>query len=281
MKNLLLLFTILCSGLFAQNFEYDTSFGDFKNASSFYITANGMIYVSDSGSDEIVLLDTLGNQLKTFGGYGWDENSFDNPTDVFADPLTIYVADKNNHAIKRFDKNLNYLSSLYKKESDNSEERFGYPLSCATSNQGDLYFIDSENSRIMKFDLYGNYKINFGGFDAGKYQLSDPTKLAISSSNNIFVIDGEDIIVYDDFGNGINRINIGQRINSIRILFDQLVLTTSDEIYHIYLRSPDLNITKFNLSGIDVLTNIVSAILLNNNLYVLTSKDILIFNKVD
>lgn len=281
MKNLLLLFTILCSGLFAQNFEYDTSFGDFKNASSFYITANGMIYVSDSGSDEIVLLDTLGNQLKTFGGYGWDENSFDNPTDVFADPLTIYVADKNNHAIKRFDKNLNYLSSLYKKESDNSEERFGYPLSCATSNQGDLYFIDSENSRIMKFDLYGNYKINFGGFDAGKYQLSDPTKLAISSSNNIFVIDGEDIIVFDDFGNGINRINIGQRINSIRILFDQLVLTTSDEIYHIYLRSPDLNITKFNLSGIDVLTNIVSAILLNNNLYVLTSKDILIFNKVD
>ncbi|MBK7629663.1 MAG: NHL repeat-containing protein [Ignavibacteriales bacterium] len=281
MKNLLLLFTILCSGLFAQNFEYDTSFGDFKNASSFYITANGMIYVSDSGSDEIVLLDTLGNQLKTFGGYGWDENSFDNPTDVFADPLTIYVADKNNHAIKRFDKNLNYLSSLYKKESDNSEERFGYPLSCATSNQGDLYFIDSENSRIMKFDLYGNYKINFGGFDAGKYQLSDPTKLAISSSNNIFVIDGEDIIVYDDFGNGINRINIGQRINSIRILFDQLVLTINDEIYHIYLRSPDLNITKFNLSGIDVLTNIVSAILLNNNLYVLTSKDILIFNKVD
>jgi hypothetical protein len=281
MIRLLFLFISISTVLCAQNYEYNKSFGDFKNTSSFYITANGMIYVSDAGSDEIILLDTLGNTLKTFGGYGWDENSFDNPVDVFADPLTIYIADKNNHAIKRFDKNLNYLSSLYKKESDNTEEVFGYPLSCATSNQGDLYFIDSENSRILKFDLYGNYKINFGGFDAGRYQLSHPTKLAISSSNKVFVIDGEDIIVFDDFGNGINIINTGKKLNSIRILFDQLVLTTTNEIYFTNLGASDLIISKFNLLGVDELQGIVSAILFNNKLYVLTSKDILIFNKVD
>lgn len=111
-----------------------------------------MIYISDFGKDEIIMIDTLGNNLKSFGGYGWDENSFDDPSDIFADPLTIYVSDKNNHSIKRFDKTLNYLSALYK-ESDNSEAQFGYPVSCATSNQGDLYFIDSENKRIMKFDI--------------------------------------------------------------------------------------------------------------------------------
>ena len=58
-----------------------------------------------------------------------------------------------------------------------------YPVSCATSNQGDLYFIDSENKRIMKFDIFGNFILNFGGFDAGKYQLSNPKQLAISSWN--------------------------------------------------------------------------------------------------
>ena len=218
MKNLILLIIFFCTSLNAQYFEFNKSFGDFKNASSFYITANGMIYVSDSGSDEVILLDTLGNTLKTFGGYGWDDNSFDYPADVFADPLTIYIADKNNHSIKRFDKNLNYLSSLKKRDSDNSEEQFGYPLSCATSNQGDLYFIDSENKRVMMFDIYGNYKISLGGFDAGKYQLSNPTKLAVSSSNKIYVIDNEDVFVFDDFGNGVNIINIGKELNSIRIL---------------------------------------------------------------
>lgn len=281
MKNLLLLFIIYCTSLYAQNFEFNKSFGDFKNASSFYITANGMIYVSDSGSDEIILLDTLGNTLKTFGGYGWDENSFDNPVDVFADPLTIYIADKNNHSIKRFDKNLNYLSSLSKRESDNPEEQFGYPLSCATSNQGDLYFIDSENNRVMKFDIYGNYKINLGGFNAGNYQLSNPTKLAISSLNKIFVIDDKDVFIFDDFGNGINIINIGKKLNSIRILFDQLVITTCNEIYYTNLKSIDSKVKKSNLLGYDELPNIVSAILVNDNLYVLNSKNILIFNKVE
>ena len=153
MKIIFVFYILFSSIALAQSFEYTESLGMFNKASSFYITANGFIYISDSGRDEIVLLDTLGNLLKTFGGYGWDENSFDDPADVFADPLNIYIADKNNHSIKRFDKNLNYLSSLYKRESDFSQEQFGYPISCATSNQGDLYFIDSENRRVMKFDI--------------------------------------------------------------------------------------------------------------------------------
>ena len=96
MNKLFFLFILISSVLIAQSFEYSESIGKFNKTSSFYITANGLIYVADSGRDEVVLIDTLGNQLRTFGGYGWDENSFDEPADVFADPLTIYVADKNN-----------------------------------------------------------------------------------------------------------------------------------------------------------------------------------------
>lgn len=280
MKKLFLLFTTLSSIAIAQSFEYSESIGKFNKASSFYITANGLIYISDIGTDEVYLLDTLGNQLKTFGGYGWDDNSFDQPVDVFADPLSIYIADKNNHAIKRFDKNLNYLSKLHKRDSDLSEERFGYPLSCATSNQGDLYLIDSENKRAMKFDLFGNFKMNFGGFDAGIYQLSKPLQLAISAKNNIFIIDGQDVIIFDDFGNGINKISLDKDLKSIRILFDQLVICTAEEIYHTYLRSSELKLNKINLQNFILNKPIVSAILLNNKLYILTRSEILIFNFV-
>jgi DNA-binding beta-propeller fold protein YncE len=226
-------------------------------------------------------MDTLGNKLRTFGGYGWNQNSFDDPADVFADPLNIYVADKNNHSIKRFDKNLNYLSSLYKRESDFSQERFGYPLSVATSNQGDLYFIDSDNKRIMKFDIFGNFIMDFGGFDAGKYQLSDPKQLAISSGNNIFVIDGSDIVIFDNFGNGIRIVNLENEIKSIRILFDQLVICVGDKIYHTYLRVSDSTLAEFNISGLENNDNIISAILLNNTLYVLNSDELLIFKQIN
>jgi len=279
MKKIFLLFVVVSSNVFAQSFEFSESIGNFNKASSFYITANGLIYVSDSGSDEIILLDTLGNQLKTFGGYGWSENSFDDPADVFADPLTIYTADKNNHKIKRFDKNLNFISSLFRRESDAQEEQFGYPISCATSNQGDLYFIDSENRRVMKFDIFGNFKMNFGGFDAGKYQLLNPKQLAISSANEIFIIDGADIIIFDSFGNGTNRISIDSSLSSIRILFDQLTICNGSEIYYSNLKSTDSKFTRLDLADFQIETQIISAILFNSKLYVLTEHELLIFNK--
>jgi len=265
------------SFVIAQSFEFSQSIGKFDRASSFYITANGLIYVSDSGKDEIIMLDTLGTGLKTFGGYGWDENSFDDPSDVFADPLTIYIADKNNNSIKRFDKNLNYLSSLNAGDNDNPEEQFRYPISCATSNQGDLYFIESENKRIMKFDIFGNFIMNFGGFDAGKYQLANPTQLAINSLNDIFVIDENDIVVFDQYGNGTSRINVAESLYSIRILFDQMVVCTRNEIYSSFLKLADPKLNQISLSEFDT-TEIVSAIVINNKLYVLTEKTILVFN---
>mgnify|MGYP002073203010 FL=1 len=279
MKNILALFLAISSLTAAQSFEYSESIGKFNRASSFYITANGLIYVSDSGSDEIILLDTLGNQMNTFGGYGWDENSFDDPADVFADPLSIYVADNNNHKIKRFDKNLNFISSLYRRESEFLQEQFGYPLSCATSNQGDLYFIDSENKRIMKFDIFGNFIMNFGGFDAGKYQLTNPKQLAISSWNYIFVIDGSDIVIFDNFGNGTNRISIDKPVNCIRILFDHMIISNGEEVYHSYLKSIDSKFTKIDLAGLEIDQKIISGILLNNRLYILTAKKLLVFDQ--
>lgn len=272
-------FLLFYSALLAQSFEFSQSIGQFNNASSFYITANGLIYISDFGKDEIVMLDTTGNAIKSFGGYGWDENSFDDPSDVFADPLTIYVADKNNHSIKRFDKNLNYVSSLQTKESSYTEEQFGYPISCATSNQGDLYFIESENKRIMKFDIFGNFILNFGGFDAGKYQLKNPHQLAITSSNNIFVIDENDIVVFDSYGNGFSRISVEKELRSIRILFDQMIVCTENEIFHSFLKVSDSKLNRLILSGTDI-PEIVSAILFNNKLYVLTNQSVLIFNKI-
>lgn len=278
LRSLFLIF-LFYSSIGAQSFEFSQSIGKFERASSFYITANGLIYISDAGKDEIVMFDTVGNNLKSFGGYGWDENSFDDPSDVFADPLNIYIADKNNNTIKRFDKNLNYLSSFTTRESDYAEEQFGYPLSCATSNQGDLYFIDSENKRIMKFDIFGKFILNFGGFNAGKYQLLNPTQLAIASSNNIFVIDGKDIVVFDQYGNGVSRIYVDKELKSIRILFDQLVVCTDSEVYYSFLKDPDSELNRITISGADV-PGIVSAILFNKKLYILTARSVLIFNKI-
>ncbi|MEJ2105179.1 MAG: NHL repeat-containing protein [Ignavibacteriaceae bacterium] len=272
-----LLFAVIS---FPQNFELVNSIGNFKNASSFYINPAGIIYVTDTNTDEVSSIDTLGNVLKEIGGYGWRESSFDNPVDVFADALKVFVADKNNHRIQRFDKNLNFNFQIYTRDSDVEAERFGYPLSAVMSNQGDIFILDSENIRIVKFDIFGNFIQNFGGYDYGNYALQKPKQLAVSAQNNIFVIDGKQIIVFDQYGNGVGKASGEEEFTSIRIIFNWLTVTTKENIYVANLYKPELKLKQIKLNEIENKLVLVSSFIFNNKLYLLTNKKIFIYNKI-
>jgi len=87
-------------------------FGKFSNAVSFSINPVGSIYITDADKNEIIKLDTLGNELNRIGGYGWNPAAFDFPADIFAQTLKVYVADKNNNRIQVFDKDLNFRYEL-------------------------------------------------------------------------------------------------------------------------------------------------------------------------
>jgi hypothetical protein len=96
-----------------QLFETDSlvfikSFGNFQSAASFDIDLNGNFYVSDIEENNIVKLDSLGNEIVSIGGYGWSESSFDRPVSIITNTLSVYVADENNDRVQRFDKDLNF-----------------------------------------------------------------------------------------------------------------------------------------------------------------------------
>lgn len=275
----LFLFIFLINS-FAQEFQLEGSIGQFKNASSFYINPAGFIYVTDITTDEITAIDTLGNLLFKIGGYGWRESAFDNPADIFADALKVYVADKNNHRIQRFDKKLNYNFQIFTRESDVQEERFGYPLSAVMSNQGDVFILDSENSRIVKFDIFGNFVQNFGGYDYGNYALLKPRQLAVSRQNNIFVIDGSEIIIFDQYGNGVGKASSKEAFTSIRIIFNWMTVTTKENIFVANLNSSELNLKKIILNEIEGNLEMVSSFIFNNKLYLLSKKKILVYNRI-
>lgn len=275
--NLLFIFFLIPAFIIPQIFEYQTSIGNFKKASSFYVSANGIIYVTDSGSNQVTSLDTLGNILESTGGYGWAEETFDEPVDVYATPLNIYVSDKNNHRIQRFDRNLNYISSITTRDYGNDEVKFGYPLGCVVSNQGDIYILDSENQRVIKFDLFGNFVQNFGGFDAGNYQLKRPISMAVSPANLLYVADDSGIIIFDSFGNGIGKISLDVKPVSVRIIFDELSITSNNIIYSYNLRSESLNISEIQFSEFEI-KNTISSFIYNNKLYILFPDKISIFN---
>ena len=276
-KSLFIYLLLFSFKILAQNFVLDYTFGNFSSASAFSITSSGFIYIADDGDDSLIKLDTLGNVIKEIGGYGWGESAFDTPSDVFATPLTVIVSDKRNHRIQLFNKDLNFISALYTRKSENTQERFGYPLGCALSSMGDLYVLDSENIRVLKFDLFGNFIQNFGGFDGGFFALKNPKKLAVSSDSSIFVLDDSLLVVYDQFGNGKDKINLGNSFTGIRISSDLLILNNEQEVYVSNLSFDENILTRINLIGIDEEIRIISCTVFNNKIYLLTPREIFVF----
>jgi DNA-binding beta-propeller fold protein YncE len=275
MRKLLLILTIATSSLLAQSFNFIKEFGNFKESSALSVTQGYNIYVSDMDKNEIYKFDNSGRQISSIGGYGWDIEAFDEPIDIFATPLNIYVADKNNNRIQIFDRELNFLSLFKTHENEAQEFSFSYPTCAAISTNGDLLILDSDNSRILKYDLNGNYLQQIGNYDAGSYKLNDPVKFSISRDGRIFVLDGNEIFIFDQFGTGISKIRISEDVNNISIYDFNLTLTSDKKIFTIDLRNVANGFVEFNPAEITENEIITDSAFFNDKLFILTSKRIL------
>lgn len=263
---------------FAQDFYYDGEIGAFKSASAFFFSPSGYFYITDSETNEIYKMDTLGTTVKSTGGYGWQEASFDQPASVFSTTLNVYVSDKNNHRIQIFDKDLNFISTINTRNGNEPRAAFGYPAGCAVSNMGDIFILDGENKSVVKFDMNGRFSMRFGGYDAGQYALNAPSSLAILNNQSIMVADKSDIIAYDQFGMGFERLAFDSPIRNIGIYRDNAVINCKEQLVILMLEYGK-RLSEARLIGMNDISEIVQGLYINNRLYLLTKERILLFNK--
>jgi hypothetical protein len=281
MKKILLLVIIIYGAIFGQTYEYKKSIGQFTDAASLSINAVGFVYVSDKATNMVYKLDTLGTVLTSIGGYGWQNGSFDGPVDIFSNALNVFVTDKNNHRIQQFDKDLNYISQLYKRDSKNPDARFGYPLGCVVSNLGDLYVLDQENKRVVKYDLAGNFYLKFGGFEDSKYTITDPRKIGVAKDNRVYVLNGNAIYAYDNFGNGVKKMEMGFEISNFNTFGDNILLFYGKDLI---LGDLITGVTKNLLIHFPErydFSKIVSFTMFNSVLYILTTNEIQIYSTAE
>lgn len=264
----------------AQSFISAGSICSFSGAKSFTINSAGYIFVSDTSSNELIKLDTLGHVIKFIGGYGWQESLFDNPTDVFATTLNVYVSDKNNNRVQFFDKDLNFLSQLSTDNIADSRYTFNYPTCSAVSDQGDLFLLDSDNNRILKFNIRGEYQVTIGGFDAGSFALSNPINFAITRDVKLLVVDPPNIIEFDQFGNGIKKINFPFTPLNINATAQSITVNNRTQIA--IFSGHDFENGNFNpiIFEPKLDDTIMDTFLFGSKLYVLTKSTILIYNYV-
>ena len=170
--------------------------------------------------------------IQKIGGYGWTETSFDHPTGI-ASPngLDVYVSDYGNHRIQRFDRNLNYVSTLYLRDAEERNKRFGYPAGVDVDRFGALYVIDGENIRIIKLKR-NVVERTFGGIDAGEGRLHNPTKIKVSTDDFVYVMDEQSMVVFDVFGNFIKKYDakMCKDVRTISLLNEMLAFVDNNLI---------------------------------------------------
>jgi hypothetical protein len=259
------------------------AFGSFQYATRLYIDQEGTIFVVDRDKNTINCFHNKSNQSISVGGYGWSSTAFDHPTGVASDGVNVYVADYGNHRIQRFDRSLNYVSSLSTRDTNVSVARFGYPMGVGLSGQGDLFVLDGENLRVLKFASTKNYSLTFGNLERDEARIHNPQKLIVTSTGTVYVAEQNHILSYDAFGNFLGSIGDGRCTGLVGfcVTDESIVAVSSDQLWFFNIKG-DLT-GQYSIGYLMVetkLQKITDVALYNGQLYILSPDKIHVFNIV-
>jgi DNA-binding beta-propeller fold protein YncE len=179
-------------------------------ASAVDVDISGNVYLLDSERGMLSILGPSGAPIASMGGMGWENTKFDNPRGLWArNGIDVFVADYGNHRVQRFDRRLNYISTLFTRDNDVPEERFGYPTDVGVSRLGDLFVCDGENQRLIRIGRDGTTIRSMGDYTAGKGRLVAPTRVDVGAHDRVYVVDGKRVVVLDLFGNYLHDLPLG------------------------------------------------------------------------
>ncbi len=202
--------------------------------SSFSINDLNQIYVIDNKNNELIKLSRNGRIIKTIGGYGWSDGLFDDARAVYATQLEVFAADYGNHRIQKFDKDLNFIGKFSISERELTSFKLEYPISIDLSTLGDLYILDSKNKRVIKLNGFNKVERIFGGFESGDIFLNNPTKIRADANQQVYVLDGYKIKVFDQFGTPMREILLNEnRINDFGFHDGKMFLASNDKLFQL------------------------------------------------
>jgi DNA-binding beta-propeller fold protein YncE len=131
-------------------------------------------------------LDGNYNLVDTWKGVTPTSEQFTYPTGMKIFNDEVYVVDTNEHMIKVFDLDGNFIRQFGKEGT--AEGEFNRPWNIFFS-EDELYVAGYENNRIEVFDPDGTFKRSFGKYGTGDGELDGPTAITQDANGNIIVTD--------------------------------------------------------------------------------------------
>jgi DNA-binding beta-propeller fold protein YncE len=143
------------------------------------------VYVSDSSLRTILIYGPKGKFARFLKQPRGNESYFDTPRGIAVDAGSehVYVCDATRHMVIMLDKKGRVLATFGKRGGGTAPGEFKSPTQVVASG-GELFVLDSGNSRIQILDLRGHFRKIIPLVDVGN-------GLAVDKDGNIYVSDRE------------------------------------------------------------------------------------------
>ncbi len=184
--------------------------GQFDGARGLAATADGHLYVADTGNDRIQRFDANGNLLGAWGAPGVAPGQFNNLIDVaVGNGGSVYALDSGNERVQKFS-SIGAFEGTWGADGP-APGQFAFPEGIATDRDGNVYVADTGNDRIQKFDPNGTLLTSWGRPGTADGELDRPSDVAVDGATNVYVVDHDNnrIQVFDSTGAFRGRFGAG------------------------------------------------------------------------
>jgi DNA-binding beta-propeller fold protein YncE len=146
------------------------------------------IWIIETGSHCISVLNKKGEKIKTIGKRGNGPLEFNFPTYIWIDGSgNIYIVDSMNFRIQVLSPEGAFITSFG--QQGDATGYFARPRGIATDSRGNIYVMDALFNVIQVFDISGKFLYYLGSQGNGKYQFWMPSGIFIDKSDYMYISD--------------------------------------------------------------------------------------------
>jgi tripartite motif-containing protein 71 len=204
--------------------------GLLRDARAISVAPDGSIYIADTGHNRILQLAPTGESVGEIGDLGREHGQFQWPIDVAAEQgTTIWVSDFGNRRIERFTRRFTWQGSI--KLPSQSGDIAAQPGPLAVTTTGDLFVVDQDGQRLLKYNPLGILQAEFGA-RRGITWVSAVQNLAAHSELGVVWANAERDLVQrmDIFGNAMGDVGRGQLQGPRLVAFGDNTLWVCDSL---------------------------------------------------
>ena len=219
---------------------------EFKCPQGIAIGPSNEVVMVDYSNKEVIIFDKDLKLIGTFG-QGSGDSELSSPVGVAVNLNVVAVSEWNDHVVKMFSLQGDYLSTLGSHGNENGQ--FNGPQGLCFNSKGLLYVVDHENCRVQVFSE-NVFLFKFGAKGRNPGEFKQPCYIAVDSSDQAYVTDNSDdggISVFSEDGHFIEKIKCYNPF-AICVAPDDYIITEFDDGLTVFSPTHEL-IIKFGTYG--------------------------------